>query len=71
MLYLWKDSALQNWRDAIVDTFNLEDIWLLGIQMSKLSNTMRGCNIFRGGEQFRFAMNLDAKYGEGRAEELF
>jgi hypothetical protein len=29
-----------------------------------------GCNIFRGGEQFRFAMNLDAKYGEGRAEEL-
>ena len=29
-----------------------------------------GCNIFRGGEQFRFAMNLDAKYGEGKAEEL-
>ena len=29
-----------------------------------------GCNIFHGGQQFRFAMNLDAKYGEGTAEEL-
>ena len=28
------------------------------------------CNMFRGGEQFRFAMNLDAKYGVGAAEEL-
>jgi len=28
------------------------------------------CNMYRGGEQFRFAMNLDAKYGEGKAEEL-
>ena len=28
------------------------------------------CNMFRGGEQFRFAMNLDAKYGEGTAQEL-
>ena len=28
------------------------------------------CNMFRGGEQFRFAMNLDAKYGEGTAEEM-
>ena len=28
------------------------------------------CNMFRGGEQFRFAMNLDAKYGVGTAEEL-
>jgi len=28
------------------------------------------CNIFCGGEQFRFAMNLDAKYGEGTAQEL-
>ena len=28
------------------------------------------CNMFRGGEQFKFAINLDAKYGEGKAEEL-
>jgi len=28
------------------------------------------CNMFRGGEQFKFAMNLEAKYGEGTAEEL-
>ena len=28
------------------------------------------CNMFRGGEQFKFAMNLEAKYGEGKAEEL-
>ena len=28
------------------------------------------CNMFRGGEQYKFAINLDAKYGEGKAEEL-
>ena len=28
------------------------------------------CNMFRGGEQFKFALNLDAKYGDGKALEL-
>ena len=28
------------------------------------------CNMFRQGEQYKFALNLDAKYGEGKAEEL-
>ena len=28
------------------------------------------CNMFRGGEQFRFALALDSKYGEGTAQEL-
>ena len=29
-----------------------------------------GCNMFKQGEQFKFATNLDAKYGEGKAVEL-
>ena len=29
-----------------------------------------GCNIFRFGEQYKFALALDSKYGEGTAEEL-
>tara|TARA_R100000781_G_scaffold65865_1_gene41442 strand:+ start:370 stop:780 length:411 start_codon:yes stop_codon:yes gene_type:complete len=29
-----------------------------------------GCNMFKQGEQFKFGINLDAKYGEGTAEEL-
>ena len=28
------------------------------------------CNIWEQGMQYRFAINLDAKYGEGKAEEL-
>ena len=28
------------------------------------------CNVFRYGEQYKFSLNLDAKYGEGTAEEL-
>ena len=28
------------------------------------------CNMFRGGEQYKFSLNLDAKYGAGTAEEL-
>ena len=28
------------------------------------------CNMFRGGEQYKFALGLDSKYGEGTAEEL-
>ena len=28
------------------------------------------CNIFDSGQQYRFAKNLDIKYGEGTAEEL-
>ena len=28
------------------------------------------CNVYGWGEQYRFALSLDAKYGEGRAEEL-
>ena len=28
------------------------------------------CNIFGSGQQWKFGMNLDAKYGEGRAVEL-
>ena len=28
------------------------------------------CNIYSSGEQFKFGINLDAKYGEGTAEEL-
>ena len=29
-----------------------------------------GCNVFKYGEQYKFSVNLDAKYGEGTAEEL-
>ena len=29
------------------------------------------CNVFRYGEQFIFGQKLDAKYGEGTAEELY
>ena len=29
-----------------------------------------GCNMFKQGEQFKFALGLDTKYGEGTAEEL-
>ena len=29
-----------------------------------------GCNMFKSGEQYKFALALDAKYGEGTAEEL-
>ena len=28
------------------------------------------CNLFRGGEQYLFALALDSKYGEGTAENL-
>ena len=28
------------------------------------------CNVYSWGEQYKFALALDAKYGEGRAEEL-
>tara|TARA_B110000503_G_C6851375_1_gene290966 strand:- start:113 stop:442 length:330 start_codon:yes stop_codon:yes gene_type:complete len=33
-------------------------------------NQCKKCNIFRQGEQFRFGINLDKKYGEGTAEQL-
>ena len=29
-----------------------------------------GCNMFKQGEQYKFALALDAKYGEGTADEL-
>tara|TARA_R110000824_G_scaffold10830_1_gene47398 strand:- start:3 stop:410 length:408 start_codon:yes stop_codon:yes gene_type:complete len=29
-----------------------------------------GCNMFRAGEQYKFAIALESKYGEGTAEEL-
>ena len=29
-----------------------------------------GCNMFKAGEQYKFSLNLDAKYGEGTAQEL-
>lgn len=29
-----------------------------------------GCNVFKYGEQYKFAINLDAKYGEGTARRL-
>lgn len=29
-----------------------------------------GCNTFNQGEQFKFALYLDNKYGDGKAEEL-
>ena len=28
------------------------------------------CNLYRGGEQYRFALAIDSKYGEGTAQEL-
>ena len=28
------------------------------------------CNVYSWGEQYKFSLALDAKYGEGRAEEL-
>ena len=33
-------------------------------------NQCVGCNMFKQGEQYKFALNLNAKYGEGTAEEL-
>ena len=29
-----------------------------------------GCNMFKAGEQYKFSINLDAKYGEGTSEYL-
>ena len=29
-----------------------------------------GCNMFKAGEQYKFSISLDAKYGEGTSEEL-
>ena len=29
-----------------------------------------GCNVFKYWEQYKFSVNLDAKYGEGTAEDL-
>ena len=29
-----------------------------------------GCNMFKQGEQYKFGLALDSKYGEGTAEEL-
>ena len=29
-----------------------------------------GCNMFKAGEQYKFGLKLDAKYGEGTSEEL-
>ena len=29
-----------------------------------------GCNMFKAGEQYKFSIALDGKYGEGTAEEL-
>ena len=29
-----------------------------------------GCNMFKAGEQYKFSIALDSKYGEGTAEEL-
>ena len=29
-----------------------------------------GCNMFKSGEQYKFSIALDSKYGEGKAEEL-
>ena len=29
-----------------------------------------GCNVFRYGEQYKFSLALDQKYGEGTAEEM-
>jgi hypothetical protein len=29
-----------------------------------------GCNMFKQGEQYKFALGLDSKYGEGTAQEL-
>lgn len=29
-----------------------------------------GCNVFKYGEQYKFGLNLDAKYGEGTARRL-
>ena len=29
-----------------------------------------GCNMFKGGEQYKFSIALDGKYGEGTSEEL-
>jgi hypothetical protein len=29
-----------------------------------------GCNMFKDGEQFKFSLALDSKYGKGTAEDL-
>lgn len=29
-----------------------------------------GCNMFKQGEQYKFSLGLDSKYGEGTAQEL-
>ena len=33
-------------------------------------NQCVGCNMFKAGEQYKFSVALDSKYGEGKAEEL-
>ena len=46
-----------------MDTFRAEDIYLL--DEINCQPQCVACNMFKSGEQFKFHINLDVKYGEG------
>ena len=51
-------------------TFNREAFYLLDLMKQIVNHNVSDCNMFKQGEQYKFALALDAKYGEGTAQEL-
>jgi hypothetical protein len=68
MLYLWQVDHYKR-RYAEWSLSCLDDLWQLGIRTEIVKSNVVAV-ICLHGEQFKFCLHLDAKYGKGTAEEL-
>ena len=60
----WKGKGMQN--GHFMSRKNLSTRWdEVNCQVQCV-----GCNVYRYGEQYKFSLNLDEKYGGGTAEEM-
>jgi hypothetical protein len=69
MFHLWQGKILQK-RYALNGHFqSRRHLWQLGL-MSRIVKSNVLAVIWKDGEQFKFSLALDSKYGKGTAEDL-
>lgn len=63
-------GTLKFWREGDAGHFQSRGKYSTRWDEINVQFQCKRCNGFRGGEQYQFAKNLDAHYGEGTADDL-
>lgn len=66
----WTCDKVKNWREVDAGHFQSRGKYSTRWDESNVKPQCKKCNMYNGGHQYQFGLNLDFHYGKGTAERL-